>query len=500
MREADKVVPWGEWLPDLPPLNNPGLTEAKNVVPVDGTYKPYLCLNGTGAMPGRPIGAISTLNTAGAGYFYAGSQTNLYVRNGASWTQKNSTGFTTADTGYWQFAQFDDLVIGTNYAEVPQALTVGSGSNFADLAVTGTAPYARCLGVVGRFVVLGDTNLAGVTPNGVQWCAIDDPQNWPTPGTAGAQSVQAGEQFLNIAYGPVTAIAGGQEYGLVFQRQGITRMSYVGGNVVFQFDVIERNRGALFPNAVVQIGRLTYFISGDGFYVTDGVDVKPIGDKKVDNYFADNIDTRYKQHVRGAVDYANKCIYWVYTSKTSRIFAGGPDSILIYNYAEGRWSRAEDPTWGVYNGLTSSISLDDLDTYFSSIDLATPSLDSASWSGGNNTLIGFTSIYQLATFSGEAFPSIIDGGEVEIVPGRLVRVQGVKPLVIGDSPTITVALGTRDSLSSPVTYTNERTPNARTGFADFRTEARYHRTRVTISGGFESALGTEYQAVESAVG
>jgi len=499
VREADKVVPFGEWLPDMPSLNNPGLTEAKNVVPADGVYKPYLGANGSpGALVGRPYGAISVFDSSGSGFLYAGTLNKIYVRAGNAFTSKFAGTYTTAAAGYWQFVQFDEFVIGTNYANRPQSLVVASGSDFANLATTGTAPFARCLGVIGRFVVLGDTNLAAVTPNGLQWCAIDDPQNWPTPGSGAAQSVQAGEQFLNLAYGPVTAIAGGQEFGIIFQRQGITRMSYVGGNVVFQFDVIEKNRGALFPNAVVQIGRLTYFASGDGFYVTDGVDVKPIGDKKVDNYFADSVDTNYKERVYGAVDYANKCIYWTYTSRT----AGGigvPDSVLIYNYVEGRWSRATDSSWVTVTGFTAAITLDEMDTYFASLDLVTPSLDSDVWKGGNNTILGFDVAYRLSTFSTSAFPALIDGGEVEIVPGRLVRMQGVKPLVIGTAPTLTVSLGTRDSLGASVTYTTARTPNSRTGFADFRAEARYHRVRLTIDGNFESALGVEYQAVESAV-
>ena len=32
---------FGEWLPDLPDLDNPGLTEANNVIPSDGGYKPF---------------------------------------------------------------------------------------------------------------------------------------------------------------------------------------------------------------------------------------------------------------------------------------------------------------------------------------------------------------------------------------------------------------------------------------------------------------------------
>ena len=70
-------------------------------------------------------------------------------------------------------------------------------------------------------------------------------------------------------------------------------------------------------------------------------------------------------------------------------------------------------------------------------------------------------------------------------------------LVVGSDPVLTVEVGSRNSLGSAVTYSAARSPNARTGFVDLRSEARYHRARVTIAGAFDSALGIEYQAVSS---
>jgi hypothetical protein len=492
------VVKFGEWLPDLPDLDNPGMTEAKNVIPSDRVYKSFLPVSGIGdALSTGPIGGVSAVDTAGNGFFYAGTTQKIFVRSGSGWSSRYGGTFTTAADGYWSMVQFDDLVIATNYNDAPVASTAGSASDFTALSLTGTAPSARCVGVIGRHVVLGDTVLTAAAQNRIQWCAIDDPRNWPTPGTSTAQSVQAGEQYMNAAYGPVTAITNGESYGLVFQRNGISRMTYVGGNVVYQFDQIERARGALFPNALVQMGRLVYFISGDGFYVTDGLEVRPIGSQKVDNYFGDTVDTTYKHRVRGAVDYANKCIYWAYPGSGNT--GGRPNRLLIFNYEEGRWSRAENEVEFMTSGVTTAITLDDLDTYFASLEIVSPSLDSDNWAGGNNTILAIDSGRRLGGFSGLAGTAVLDGAEAELVPGQLVRVQGVKPLVIGTNPSITVSLGTRNSLGSSPTYATSRTPNPRTGFADWRSEARYHRARVTIAGAFGSALGIEYQAVASGV-
>ena len=303
-RAADGKVRFAEWLPDLAAYDSPGLTEAKNVIPAEAVYKPYLPISGVGtALAARPQGATSALDSSGNAFFYAGTATKLYVRSGSSFTDKSgAVTFTTASAGFWRFGQFDTTLIATNYADVPQRITVGSGGNFANLAVTGTAPRARHIGIVNRFVVLGDTSEAvnGAVPNKLQWSAIDDETNWPTPGSATALSLQSGEQFLNGDYGPVRSIVGGDQYGIILQRSGVTRQTYVGGNVVFQFDTIEKNRGAFYPNATVSVGRLTFFRSSDGFFVTDGVQVLPIGLNKVDNHFADTIDTNYPERMYGA--------------------------------------------------------------------------------------------------------------------------------------------------------------------------------------------------------
>lgn len=498
MSDNDGIIKFGEWLPDLPELDNPGLTEAKNAVPADRVYKPYLPMNGTGdALNERPLGGISAFDSSGAAFFYTGTVHTLQQRSGTGWATKTGASTLGTDVGaYWRFTQFDTSVIATNYQAIPQRITAGSASAFTALAATGSAPKARQVGVIGRFIVLGDTSetVNGAVSSRLQWSAIDDETNWPLPNTTTAVGFQAGEQFLNSHYGPVRSIVDGEQYGIILQRSGVTRQTYIGGDVVFQFDVIDRSRGALFPNATVAVGNLVYFISGDGFFVTDGIQVNPIGNGKVDNYFADSIDTTYPERVYGAVDYANKCVYWVYPDSSAT--SGRPNRVLMYNYLENRWTRAEDECESIVSGLTVAISLEDLDDYFASIEIVSPSLDSAQWSGGNNVILGFNSTYQLGAFSGAAGTAILTGQEVEIYPGRFANVGGVKPLLTGDSPYVTVALGRRNALGSAIDFTAETLPNSRTGYSDFRSEYRYHRPRLTIVGSFKGALGFEFQSTE----
>ena len=82
-------------------------------------------------------------------------------------------------------------------------------------------------------------------PYRVQWPAIGDPTNWPIPLTANAIAFQSGFEDLEVDLGPVKFIAGFPLYGVIFQEFGITRANYVGGQVVFSFAVISRNRGII---------------------------------------------------------------------------------------------------------------------------------------------------------------------------------------------------------------------------------------------------------------
>jgi hypothetical protein len=480
VKAADGKIMFGEWLPDLADLDNPGLTEAKNVVFTDSAYRPFNTLLGAGnALGSRPLGALEAQSSSGTKFLYAGRTQSLWRQNVVlgTWTDVSSGSYS-ASTEAWEFARFEELIIATNYFNNPEVATLGSGS-FATLATSGTAPKARRIGQIGRFILLGDTNDAtnGVVPYRVQWCAIDDPRNWPTPGTAGAITVQAGEQFLNSQWGPVKAIVGGDQFGLIMQRAGLTRVTYVGGNLVFQFDEIEESVGVFFPNSVVRAGDFWYYLSDAGICATDGVRSYRIGEGKVNRYFYLNFDITNPERIYGAIDARRKLIYWCHPTT----LAGTPTRILIFNYETKRFSWAEQTCEVLFTAINPA------QTEYSEIK-------------------GFTSSFTAGSFTGAPGSAVLTTAEIEFHPGLYTHVQGFKPHVTASDaatpqhPTsVTVAIGTRETQDDAVTYTSETTPTARTGFADFRSEARYVRARTTINQAsgqeFGRAIGGEYQIV-----
>lgn len=495
--EADGEIKLGEWLPDLPFRNNPGLVEAKNCIPVDGSYKDQLALlTSDDALANRPQGAFAAIDTTGTPEIYAGDATKLYQKQGTAWTDRSGAVYATAEIDYWRFAQFGDLAIATNFTDAPQKREIGSPDLFDDLAVTGTAPKARQIGVINDFVILGDTTDAtnGAVPARVQWCAIGDATDWPIMGTADARSKQSSEQFLDAGFGAVTAIANGQFYGQVFQERAVTRFTYQGGDTVFQVQRIEESSGCWAPQSMIQIGSRAYFLASDGFYVSDGQTVAGIGNGKIDKTFYFEFDQTYRERVTTAVDLINKAIFWAYPSSSA--VSGVPDKLICYNFVENRWAHGDETLQLLFHSFSQAYTLEQLDSLFTSIDDMTVSLDSSLWSGGIPTIMGFGS-NKLGTLSGAAKVARFETGETDLNPFGYNFVSGVKPLVTGNPTAITVALAARASQDNEArTFGAAMTRTARTGVCDFRTQGRYISARMEITGGFDRALALQYDAEE----
>lgn len=484
-----QTVKLGEWLPDLPFYENPGLTEALNCLPVDGQYAPYQPAFVSGnAIANRPQGAFAAVDSLGNPYVYVGDATKLYVSAlSGAWTS-SAASYSIATGDAWNFAQYGSLVIATDFADVPQAANVGTAT-FSALATTGSAPNARYVGVIGQFVVLG--NLSG-TPYQVQWSSINQPQNWPTPGSALAIASQSGLQTLRSEFGAVTGIFGSDQVGIILQKKAIVRMVYQGGNTVFSFDTYEQARGGWFPNASVRVGTLVYFIAADGFYSTDGVQSTPIGKGKVDRTFLNDCDQTYVERVRAAVDVVNKCIYWCYCSHSAT--AGLPDRVIIYNYIEGRWTHSQDTMQLIFPSLTTGYTLDALGTLYPTLDSIPLPLDSTVWQGGLQIPALFNS-NKLGTFSSASATATFESGEFELNELGRATIGGIRPLVTGNPTSITLAVSSRVTQdNSSQSFSTPVTPTPSTGICDIMHDAKFLAMQMQVAGGFTKAMGASFIA------
>jgi hypothetical protein len=488
------TLKFGEWLPDLPEHDNPGSPSVQNVLWVNGGYVPALGFSSLGApLSARCQGASTAVDGDGNTHIYAGTVSRLLEYDGTAFRDRSGSTYATPDGGYWKFAEFSSpgfsaLLIATNGSDPVQSLVVG---DTAFAALGGSPPRAAAVAMVNQFVMLGDTDdtVNGSVPNRVQWCGIADPTNWEF-GTLAAQEAQAGEQFLNATYGPVTHIADGYAYGLIFQQRAITRAYYVGGDGIFAFDTYEKQRGTYYPNSPVQLGNVVYFIAEDGLCMTDGQQVMQIGHNKVDSSFLGDISQAYADRVVGAYDPVAKLIRWCYCSAGNS--SGIPDKTIAYNYVDQRFMPTRQALSRLFSSKSFGYTMDTLDGVNADLDLVSPSLDDPFWQGGNLQIQAFDAGNEYGQLGGDALDASIDTLETAPNGGGITYIDGARPVLTAPSSgaaSPSIQLLTRNLENAGYATSVTATQDGRTGTCNIRAAARYVRARVTIPGGATGGFG-----------
>ena len=313
---SNQRIQFTEWLPDQP-ANAGSLNDAKNVFPVAIGYGAFPSAEDYSNSATENLNSVFVAKYGDNVQVFAGSATKLFVLDN---TTLNLTDASKAG-GYggnstWKFEQFGQVVLATNNSEIIQAWTIGVSTVFAD--VSATAPVAKDIAIVRDFVFAANIS-TGDEFDKVQWSDISDETDWVSGPTS-----QSDYQIIPDG-GNIQAVTGG-EFGIIFLEKTLVRASYVGSPLFFQFDTISSGLGCLEGNSVAQYGNLSFFLSDDGWYSTDGQTVNGIGTEKVDRYFFDHADLTQINTISAAVDPIKNLVVWNYAN------VEGTRSILIYNW------------------------------------------------------------------------------------------------------------------------------------------------------------------------
>lgn len=477
-------VPFGEWLPDLPPLGNPGALEARNVIAEAVSYRPLRSLvEYTDALGSTILGVFWAQDSSNNLFGFAGTATALYsLQADGTWVDVTRTVGGAYSATNWEFTKFGDRVIAVNQSDVPQYFDMGTSTDFA--ALPGSPPQAARIAAVKDFVMLGDLTTGPAT---VQWAGFNASELWtPDPAT------MADFQELFGRGGRVQRIVPG-DVGIVFREHSIHVFNPVGPPLIFENLELERGRGTPAPNSVIWTGDLVFYYGHDGFYRFDGRQSIPIGEGRVNRWFARTCDPGAISAIRGAIDRVNRLAIWAFSTT-----GGVNDRLLIFNWASNRWSYAEVNTQFLSDFVSSGYTLETLDTlYPGGLDTINASLDSPDFQGGALTFVAATESNALATFTGAPLTGVVDtkefdssGFERDYDPRRLL-LQKVRPLVAGASPTVEVRLGSRDRLDQGEPMFDSPVALNETGVANVYRDRRYHRVRLEISGDYDHAAAVE---------
>ena len=137
-----------------------------------------------------------------------------------------------------------------------------------------TATAGLCCATVRDFIVVGGLTSDRYT---IRWNAIGDVTDWPTPATDDARSKQAGQQTFPSRFGWVTGLAGNDFYMYIFQERSISKGTYVGGDVVWSFDIFEEDRGCVRQGMLETIDDMVVFESDRGRHILQNDQIVDIG-------------------------------------------------------------------------------------------------------------------------------------------------------------------------------------------------------------------------------
>lgn len=462
-----KPLQFGEWLPDQPSFGGKGVLVAENVYPGVMGYRPVgQFVQSVSAGPADFKGGATFVAPRGENIIIAGTATDLLRVTAGAWTSL-ATGYLTS--GRWRFAQFGGLAIATNDANPMQKIDLTTG---AVAALGGSPPTFRMLAVVKDFLVGG---VLDGQANMVGWSGINNAEDWEF-----GQN-QSDYQIMPSG-GDVNGLFGG-EFGLVLQRNRITRMEYVGGNEIFVFNEVSTNFGCVSPHSVIQHGQIGCFLSDNGFMMWTGAELRPIGQEKIDRYFFSAYGRSAWFAMSAAVDIQNQVFCW---SMGDRIFC--------YHWLLDRWSVINLSAQIIFSGVTRSISLDEQDTDIGVNDdnldyTGLPSMDDSRYLGGDPAFYVIDSSRVLGRLTGSPMAATITLPDVELVSGRETNLRAVRPDTDAVSG-VTLSIASRPRLGDAVSsnaYASLR-PN---GDMPVRERGRYQRMSLAF------AAGTDWSYAQS---
>lgn len=459
----------GPWLPDATDHRNPGLEICTGLIPAPGGYQPA---NG-------PDVALADLDAPAlsAAMFERADGTRVVVAATAGdlHTVINGTvadsSLTLTLTGPVKFERFGPSIYATSKEGTWYLDDIETDTTFA--AAGWTIPKGLGIAQIGDFLFMGnltDTD-ASDQPYRIRWSPFNNPQGtWAT--NIGTQS-DAVDMPQNL--GRVQAITGGTT-GLIFQRNGISRIYYTGGGSVFGKDIIDEQRGCVAPYSVVKVGESSYFLSDDGFFVTEGTSARSISRGRVWQWFLENSDQVYNESVHGAVDWPNRCVAWSVMSSS-----GSVAGLLLYNWETEWWGYLNQSVDWAFASGQDGLSLEQVAALYPDLDAMPISLDSPQFAARGRTLSAFIG-GELRNFTGTTLAAQVQTGEYQPAPGYRTFVRAVTPLITNDSENTTVTLEGRDKQNSDFRIDAD-VPMGPLGYCPFNFDARYFRVTINIPEG-----------------
>lgn len=430
---------------------------------------------GASALPSACRGATVLTRLDKVNRILAGTQTKLYELSGVTFVDQSRAGSYTGGTeNRWRFAQFGNASLACNETELIQVST-GSGTPFADIT---QSPKARIICVASGFVMafgLNATYVGGDRSDAWACSGLYDYITW-TPGA----STQAAFGYLYDTPGEIRAAKNFGKGMVAYKEKSMYLGTYVGPPVIWQWDLIASNVGAISNEGVIDTGTSHLFIGRDDFWIFDGTRPRPIG-AAIKEWFFANSDAAYLYRMRSHFNQAKNLCWWFYPTPGS---AGALTDAVVYNLNNERWGRVSLPIECVfeYQGADTNYDnfpVDALATYDTLPDLPfdSPAFDTSSVSMGVVALD-----HKIKTITGPCGTASITTGDFGD-DDQYTTLSRVSPRFINRPNASSLTHFTRNFDGDTL---ETRSTNSLSGsHYDPLASGRYHRLKIDMTGDFE---------------
>ena len=180
----------------------------------------------------------------------------------------------------------------------------------------------------------------------VAWSVPGDPTDFTGAGSGDAYiTSQKIVRGLPLRGGP-----GNSPSGLFWSADSLVRMSFVGGDQIFQADTLSTQSSILASNSVIEYDGVFYWCGVDRFLMFNGV-VREVENNMNINYFFDGLNYAARQKVFAMKVPRYGEIWWCYP----RGHATECTHAVIYNVRENTWYDLELPNGGRSAGLFPAV-------------------------------------------------------------------------------------------------------------------------------------------------
>lgn len=417
--------------------------------------------------------------------------------------------YTDSSTHLWNVCNFNGVILLNNGQDNPQYWTGDTATKCLPIPYDGSTVWSACdvsetefdtdgAGGVNDYkakvirpfknylFALNITEDTTNYPQMVHWSNPADPGSVPDSWDYRTATNDAGRTVLAETDGRVLdAVALGDQL-ILYKEDAIYRASYIGGQFIFDFDMVTRSHGLWATNCVVDIGN-QHVCLGDGvIYTHSGGQPQNILDgKAADAFFSEIDEAQYEKcfvfHRKGENE------VWFCYPELGETWC---TKAYVWQYASNTWYTRDLPKCStIKSGIVSADSLGTWDAAEHASKTWEDDAFNVTWGARDYSPIGDTPVaaeQQLVQFTGETTDSVVAEKRGLLLGDHdsWTMVRGLFPESSGDA--FSVRIGTQEVIQGAVTWQDAQTFTPGSDYKqDWRISGRVFSVRFSGTGTYK---------------